>query len=154
MCQSHNILCNFPCNFAATVGENQSETHIYSARHLIGFRQRFLQKVTWIVALCILTFKITSVAYIVLIWNFANSTPRWFPSYLILTLLLYFLFISYLPWFTLAYFPSISSEASFPFLSNNDSWYQPLVSLILTGAIDVVIATPFHFYLVIEQQLI
>ena len=43
----------------------------------------------------------------------SNSTPRLFPSYL----LLYFRFIFYLPRWTLSDFPYISSLASLPFLS-------------------------------------
>ena len=46
-----------------------------------------------------------------------NSTPRRFPSYLLLTLLLNFLFIFYFPLCTLPDFPSISPQASLPFLS-------------------------------------
>merc|ERR1719154_945076 len=44
------------------------------------------------------------------------SSPRWFPSYLLLTLLLYFIFIIYLPRCTLPNFPSVSSLASLLFL--------------------------------------
>ena len=46
-----------------------------------------------------------------------NSTLRCFPSYLLLTLLLYFLFICYLPWCSLLDFPSVSILASTVFLS-------------------------------------
>ena len=46
-----------------------------------------------------------------------NSTTRRFPSYLLLTLLLYLLFIFYLPRCTLPDFPSVSSLTSLPFLS-------------------------------------
>ena len=42
-----------------------------------------------------------------------NSTPKRFPSYL----LLYILFIIYLPWCTLSDFPSMTSQASLLFLS-------------------------------------
>ena len=45
------------------------------------------------------------------------STPRRFPSYLLLTLFLYFLFIFYFPRCTLPDFLSTSSHASLPFLS-------------------------------------
>ena len=54
----------------------------------------------------------------------SNSTPRRFPSYLLLTLLLHFLFIFYLLLCTLLYFPSVSSLASLPFfilLSSNNN---------------------------------
>ena len=43
-----------------------------------------------------------------------NSTPRRFPSHLLLTLILYFLFIFYLPRCTLPDFPC-SSQACLPF---------------------------------------
>ena len=46
-----------------------------------------------------------------------TSTPRRFPPYLLLTLLLYFLFVFYLPRCTLPDFPSISPQAFLPFLS-------------------------------------
>ena len=46
-----------------------------------------------------------------------NSTPRRFPYYLLLTFLLYFLLIFYLPHCTLPDFPSVSSQVSLPFLS-------------------------------------
>ena len=36
-----------------------------------------------------------------------NSTPKWFPSFLLFTHLSYFLFIFYLPWCTLLDFPSV-----------------------------------------------
>ena len=45
-----------------------------------------------------------------------NSTPRRLSSYFHMTLLLYFLFIFYLPRCNLSGFPSISSRASLPFL--------------------------------------
>ena len=47
----------------------------------------------------------------------SNSSPGRFPSYRLLILLLYFLFIFYLPRCTLPDFPSVSSLASLPFLS-------------------------------------
>ena len=46
-----------------------------------------------------------------------NSTPRRFPSYLLVTFLLYFLFIFYHPLCTIPDFPSVSSLASLSFLS-------------------------------------
>ena len=46
-----------------------------------------------------------------------NSTAIWFPFYLFLNLLLYFLFIFYLPQHTLTDFLSDSSLASLSFLS-------------------------------------
>ena len=46
-----------------------------------------------------------------------NSTPKWLPSYLFLTLLLCILFIVYLPRCTLPDFLSVSSQASLPLLS-------------------------------------
>ena len=46
-----------------------------------------------------------------------NSTPKRFPSYLLSTLLLYFLFIFYVTRYTLPDFPHVSSLASLPFLS-------------------------------------
>ena len=46
-----------------------------------------------------------------------NSTPRQLQFYFLLTLLLYFLFIFYLPRFTLPDFTSMSSQTSSPFLS-------------------------------------
>ena len=46
-----------------------------------------------------------------------NSTPRRFPSYLIFTLLLYFLFIFHLPRCTLPDFLSKSPHTSLPYLS-------------------------------------
>ena len=49
--------------------------------------------------------------------NPLNSTPRRFPSYLLLTLLLHFLFIYYPLRCTLPDFPSVSSLASLQFLS-------------------------------------
>ena len=45
-----------------------------------------------------------------------TDDPRRFSSYLLLTDLLYFLFIFYLPWCTIPDFPSISSLISLPFL--------------------------------------
>ena len=48
---------------------------------------------------------------------FINSTPWRFPSYLLLALPLYFLFIFYLPRCTLRDFPSVSTQASLLFLS-------------------------------------
>ena len=47
----------------------------------------------------------------------SKSTLRLFPSYHLLTLLLYFLFIFYLPRYTPLDFPSVSSQASLSFLS-------------------------------------
>ena len=46
-----------------------------------------------------------------------NSTTRRFPSYLLLTLLLYLLIIFYLPRRTLPDFPSVSSLTSLSFLN-------------------------------------
>ena len=46
-----------------------------------------------------------------------NSAPRWFPSYLLITVILHFLFIFYLPRCTLPDFHSVSALASLPFLS-------------------------------------
>ena len=46
-----------------------------------------------------------------------NSTPRRLPSYRLLILLMYFLFILYLIRCTLLDLPSVSSLASMPFLS-------------------------------------
>ena len=51
------------------------------------------------------------------ITSLSNRTPRRFPSYLLSTLFLYFLFIFYLPWCTLPLFPSISSQTFLTFLS-------------------------------------
>ena len=45
-----------------------------------------------------------------------NSTPRRFRSYLLLTLLLYFLFFFQLPWCMLQDFPFVSSVTSLTFL--------------------------------------
>ena len=56
-----------------------------------------------------------------------NSTLRRFPSYLLLTFLLYFLLIFHLPRCTLLNFPSVSSLTSLPFLScchrTATTWY-------------------------------
>ena len=49
--------------------------------------------------------------------HYSRNTPRRFPSYLLFTLLLYFLFISYITGCTMQDFPSVSFLASLPFLS-------------------------------------
>ena len=61
----------------------------------------------------------------------SNSTPRRFPSYLLLTLLLYFFFIFYLPRCTLQDFPSVSSLAFAIFIlsKNNNSSRTTLQTL-------------------------
>ena len=74
-----------------------------------------------------------------------NSTPRRFSSYL----LLYFLFIFYLPRCILPDFPSVSSLASLPFfilLSSNNNKISILVSRHVSNR-DAV--SYIYFYLVI-----
>ena len=64
----------------------------------------------------------------------ATSTPRRFPSYLLLTLLLYFLFIFYLPRCTLPDFPSVSSLTFLSFWSccnrTTTTWLVTLFAML------------------------
>ena len=65
---------------------------------------------------CFITASVWGSANLARVTSPPNSTPRRFPSYLLFTILLYFLSIFYHPRWTLLDFPSVFSLASLPFL--------------------------------------
>ena len=71
-----------------------------------------------------------------------NSTPRRFQHYLLLTNLLYFLFIFYLSWCTLPNFSSVSSQGSLPFLSCYQTTTPTAWYLIFSHLLLILVASP------------
>ena len=84
-------------------GWSDSETSNLIISDLVGFSVWFQY--------AIIQFSLTWVT------SFPNSTPRRLPCHLLFTLLLYFLFFFYISRFSLLDFPSISYQASLPFVS-------------------------------------